>query len=402
MTSAGSGPDRARPVVLLVARREVVVRWRSRPLRVGTLGLMLGIVIAALVAAALQRQVATPTVGFVGSAQALAQPFAATAEALGSALSTSDVESLASGEADVRSGRLAVLVSGAPTAPEAFVKEGLDQTLRVALDEAVKQVVLSRLVRAAGLDPRTVLAEVADAGATVRADEPPRPDQGPDLFLGIVTACALMFALVAYGTLVASGVVEEKAIRVVEIILATLRPGQLLAGKVIGIGLVGLSQLGILAVTALLAISLTHVISLPAASVTTLALDLGWFLLGYGLYAAMFAISGALVSRHEDVANATMFPTLLLVAGLLLLAFVVRPDPSSAVSVLLSVLPPWTPVLMPFRMAMTAVPLWQILLGLGLTLASALVLTLLAGRIYAATIIRVGQRVRLHEALRKR
>ena len=132
-----------------------------------------------------------------------------------------------------------------------------------------------------------------------------------------------------------------------------------------------------------------------------LALDLVWFVLGFIFYATLFATGGALVSRHEEVTNATSVPIVVLVVGLFLV-YVVVADPGSASSVVLSLVPPWTPVLMAFRMATSDVPAWQVLLGIALLTASAIGMTQVAGRTYANSILHVGTRVRLADALRSR
>jgi ABC-2 type transport system permease protein len=146
-------------------------------------------------------------------------------------------------------------------------------------------------------------------------------------------------------------------------------------------------------------VALTHVASIPGLSVVSILGDLVWFLLGFLFYATAYASVAALVSRQEEVSGAIAPISLLLVGGYLLV-FVTLPDPGSMRSTILSLLPPFAPVLMSIRMATGDVPVWQVGLAMALTLASILGLTWLAGRIYANAALRLGARVSLRDALR--
>ena len=107
----------------------------------------------------------------------------------------------------------------------------------------------------------------------------------------------------------ARGVTEEKSSRVVELLLTTLSPRRLLAGKVLGVGLLGLAQLVVAGGAALAAGRLAGGAGLPSAAPETVALVLLWFVLGYVFYSVAFAAVGALVSRQEDLAGATTLLT---------------------------------------------------------------------------------------------
>jgi ABC-2 type transport system permease protein len=146
-------------------------------------------------------------------------------------------------------------------------------------------------------------------------------------------------------------------------------------------------------------VALTHVASIPGLSVVSILGDLVWFLIGFLFYATAYASVAALVSRQEEVSGAIAPISLLLVGGYLLV-FVTLPDPGSMRSTILSLLPPFAPVLMSIRMATGDVPVWQVGLAMALTLASILGLTWLAGRIYANAALRLGARVSFRDALR--
>jgi len=399
MTASAPLTSSGHSAVFLVARREVVTRIRSRAFRIGTVLLVALVVVGVAVASVLAHQDKPVRIAFAGPAQALASSVEATAAALGAKVTVSEITDQAQAESDIRTGRLDVLVSGSATSPTALVETQLDPTIEAALDTAVRQAVLAATVSQAGLDPATVTAEVTAGKARVQILKPPNPDQNQSIVLGVVVAYFLMYTIAAYGGFVASGVVEEKSTRIVEIILSTIRPRQLLAGKVLGIGLVGLLQVTVVGATALLMIHLTRTFSIPAASPGAIAFDVAWYLLGYYFYATLFATGGALVSRQEDVQTVVFFPVVFLIAALLL-AFSVVANPTRFSTIALSLLPPFAPILIPVRTAVSDVVAWQILLAIGLLLVSAIGLTALAGRIYANSVLRIGRRVALRDALR--
>ena len=199
--------------------------------------------------------------------------------------------------------------------------------------------------------------------------------------------------------MVAGGVVEEKANRIVEILLSTIRPRQLLFGKVLGIGLVGFIQLALVGITALLVVSRTQVLNLPNIGVGSVLDGLLWFVLGFILYALLYAAAGSLVSRQEDIPSVTSPLTMLVVATYLVFFWVVA-NPDNPIGVALSVIPPFAPILMPARIATGDAQLWQVVVAVILTLGEIALLNALAARIYANSVLRIGTRVKLTQAWR--
>jgi ABC-2 type transport system permease protein len=246
-----------------------------------------------------------------------------------------------------------------------------------------------------------VAAQVSQASVAVTALEPSPTYDPQRLAVGSVAGILIYLALLATGQSVAQGVVEEKSSRVVELLLATIRPWQLMAGKVIGIGLVGLLQLAVVGVAGALAGKLTGSLSLSlsatAGAVTWLIV---WFVLGFTLYSLVFAGLGALVSRQEDVGGVIAPATMLLVVGYVVGISVLPSAPGNPAVSAMSLLPVFSPTLMPMRLAMGSVPLWQTLVSLGLALATVPVLVAVAGRIYRNGVVRTGARVGLREAMR--
>ncbi|HXR26273.1 MAG TPA: ABC transporter permease, partial [Candidatus Baltobacteraceae bacterium] len=332
-------------------------------------------------------------VGFSGGSQALQRTFTASAAALGANVTVSDITDVTAGEAQVTAGTLDVLVTGSETAPTAVAKAAIASNVESALSLAAEAARLAD----AGLSPAAVAS--AMALVPVQLLQPPNPKDTENLFASLALGILLWIALGQYGNMVAQGVVEEKATRIMEILLATIQPSRLLAGKVIGVGLVGLLQLTIVGAAALVAVHVTDVAAIPALGVASILGDISWFLLGFLFYATAYAAVASLVSRQEEVQSAVAPISIFQIAGYLLM-YAALPDPSGPLATVCSLLPPFAPILMAVRMAATDVPLWQVGLAVALIVASIVGLTWLAGRIYSNAALRLGARVRFMEAFR--
>jgi ABC-2 type transport system permease protein len=393
--SPSLGGTRRLPTTFLVARREVRMRLRSRVFVGGTI-VMAVLVVVGIVAASLLAGKTNPVrVGFSGGSQALEHSFTATAAALGVPVTVSDIADVNAGKAQVTAGTLDVLVIGSSTAPTAVAKEAMPSSVESALSAAAEAARLSD----AGLSPAAVTSAMALVPVQLLA--PPNPKDNENLFASLALGILLWIALGQYGNMVAQSVVEEKATRIMEVLLATIPPSRLLAGKVIGIGLVGLLQLTIVGAAALVAVHVTNVAAIPALGVAAILGDIFWFLLGFLFYATAYAAVASLVSRQEEVQGAIAPIGILLVAGYLLV-FVTLPNPTGPLATVCSLLPPFAPVLMAVRMASSNVALWQVGLAAVLTIASIVGLTWLAGRIYANAALHLGTRVSFRDALRGR
>jgi ABC-2 type transport system permease protein len=387
------GRTRRLPTTVLVARREVRMRLRSRVFVGGTI-VMTVLVVVGIVAASLLAGRTNPVrVGFSGGSQALERSFTATAAALGAKVTISDIADVAAGEAQLTTGTLDVLVTGSATEPTAVAKASIASNVVSALSVAAEAARLSE----AGLSPTAISS--AMALVPVQLLQPPNPKDTENLLASLALGILLWIALGQYGNMVAQGVVEEKATRIMEILLATIRPSRLLAGKVIGIGLVGLLQLTIVGAAALVAVNVTNVAPIPALSVASILADIFWFLLGFLFYATAYSAGAALVSRQEEVQSAVAPISIFQIAGYLLM-YAALPNPSGPLATVCSLLPPFAPILMAVRMAASDVPFWQVGLAVVLIVASIVGLTWLAGRMYANAAMRLGARVRFMDAFR--
>jgi ABC-2 type transport system permease protein len=225
--------------------------------------------------------------------------------------------------------------------------------------------------------------------------------QAPDgaRALSAIGAVLLYVALLGAGAMVASGVVEEKTSRVVEIILGTTSPRQLLAGKVLGVGLLSLGQLLLVVVAGLAAAVPVGVAKLPHATVGVAALLVLWFVLGYALFACAFAAVGSLVSRQEDLASAQI--PLMVVLGIGYFVSLGLSDPDAPLAVILTFVPPLAPTVVPARAALGHLPLWQLALSVLVSAGSTFLLIRVAARLYSDGVLRTGAPLRLTRALRE-
>jgi len=216
--------------------------------------------------------------------------------------------------------------------------------------------------------------------------------------LAFIGGLFLYIAILSFGYAIASSVVSEKSSRVVEVILSAIRPLELLGGKVLGVGLLGLLQLALIAAAGLLIALPSGTISLPESTPETLALVLVYFVLGYLFYGCLFAASASLVSRQED-AQSTTSPILIVAIAGYIASTATLGNPSGTLAQLGTYLPPLAPMVVPGRAAQGALPGWELALSLLIMVASILLVMWIAGRIYQRSVLRFGTPMKLREAL---
>jgi ABC-2 type transport system permease protein len=394
MTSTEASGARA---VYLIARREFTTRVRTRGFVLGTLGMLLAVA-GYLGLTAYFSNEDPRIVGLAPQHAALAAPLTAAAGAHGERIEVRDVPGRDAAQAQLRDSALDVWVTGSPDALQVLVRDDLDTELHRALDDVAAARVVNDQLAQAGLDPQRVQQQAAAAAVQVTSLEPVDPQRGQRFALSFAVSLLLYLALVLYGTYVAQGVVEEKSSRVVELLLCTVRPWQLMSGKLIGIGLFGLLQFGLLCGALAVGASLAGLLTVPALS--SVLWMLVWFLLGYFLFASLLAASAALVSRQEEL-QSVLNPALTgLIVPFVLSMFLLGDDAQSRLVSVLSLIPPFSPILMPARIVLAAVPLWQIAAAAVLTIIGITAAIALAGRVYAGAVLRTGSRVKLTDALR--
>ncbi len=378
----------------LIARREVMAKLRDKGFLISSAFIAVVILASALLPALLGGDDSTYDVGMVGDPAGFEEAVQAQADALGAEVDVSAYPD----EAAVRAALEAEDIDAAVDGDQILVVTSVDGVLQQILDRAYAGLIAAERLSAAGIDP----AEVATAFDVPRLDvvsldSDAQRDQQRQV-IAIVGVSVLYGLLILIGQYVAMGVVEEKSSRVVELLLSTIRPWQLLAGKVIGLGLLGLAQLVVIGVVGVGAAISLDVLTVPGDAIGTLAQVIGWFLLGYGFYAATFAAGAALVSRQEDL-QTVLLPTI----GVLVAAFVVAiqavQNPDGPLAVVTSFIPGLSPLVMPVRTAAGEVAWWELVASIVLMLLATVALVRLGGRIYAGALLRSGGRVRIKEAL---
>jgi ABC-2 type transport system permease protein len=217
---------------------------------------------------------------------------------------------------------------------------------------------------------------------------------------GLSVAILIYIIIIIYGIRITIGVCEEKGTRVVEVLLTTLRPVQLLVGKVLGMGLLTLGQ-----IVAMVAVYLglgyavgSHVVTGSATGVVLVA---GlWLVLGYAFYCTGFAAAGALITRQSDAYNAAFPLQLPLILAYVLTYTVVYAPSVNVFYHVLAFIPFTAPVAMPVLVAVGAAPAWQVAVSAAITVASTVWMARLAGTIYSRAILRTGIRLKARQVLR--
>ncbi|WP_106399155.1 ABC transporter permease [Actinocorallia populi] len=379
--------------VRLIAVRELD-RLRSKMFVIST-AVMMVLVAGLLIGLKLLGGSATK-IGFVE--EGFAGQVTAVATAMKLDVEKQTVPSQKEGERLVLEGELDALVLDGPL--RMVVKGEPDEQLEAALSALGQQSALNAELVKAGADPAQVNQAVAGASVEVVSLEGSDEQRETRLGLAMALAVLLFIMLQTSGILVAQGVVEEKSSRVVELLLSSVRPWQLMAGKVLGLGLLGFLQMGLVVAAGVGAQLATGALDLPGGDLTgTVVWSLVWFVAGYTLYALLYAAVAATVSRQEDIGGVSAPIQILLMGGYFLCFTLVPADPDGTLVRILSFVPVFAPLLMPIR-AVYGAPLWEQLASIGVTLVVIAALVWLAGRIYANSVLRTGGRVSLKEAMR--
>jgi ABC-2 type transport system permease protein len=279
------------------------------------------------------------------------------------------------------------------------------------LSDVATKVVGEARLRQAGIDAAKVselTPQLSLETSRVLAEGSRQEEGMAAFFLAYFLFFLLYMIVMLYGQQVMNGVLEEKSSRIVEVILATVRPVELMLGKLLGIGLAGLTQLGIWLTTMV-------ILSAPAAATAlalsaegsslpqvTLPLVLHFlinFLLGYALFATLYATIGAATNNVQEAQQFVGFLVIFQVAPMFFL-FPVINDPDSTRSMVLSMIPLFSPLLMLLRIAVKMPPLWQILTAYALTAGFVAFLIWICARIYRIGILMYGKKPTFKELWR--
>jgi len=275
------------------------------------------------------------------------------------------------------------------------------------LDKTVEDALTSFRLSGAGL-PEARVQEVMRRLElkTIRISETgEREDEGGSFLLSMILLMTLYTTVAMWGGALMNSVIEEKTSRVVEVMLSSISASRLFAGKLLGVGAVGLTQLlvwaGFMAGLSLLGAQAAAVsgMKLPEIPLLVLVLFVVFFLLGYFLYGALYAAVGASVNSQQE-AHSLAFPILMPLILAVMFFPMVLSSPDSKLSTVLSLVPFWTPLLMFLRVSALMPPAWQVGLSIALTLATTFALNWAAARIYRVGILMYGKRPTLSEILK--
>ena len=378
-------------IIRLVAGREFGDRIRNKGFVLGTAAMLL-LMLGFIVVPALFDSDEAPTfdLGVVGDVDPIfADAVAGTAGSQDVEVTVDQVADRAEAEALVEEGQADAVLVDPDTV---LVADDLDSRLRGIVEQARQQAALVGGLSEAGVD--------VDRAAQLLAGRPPvqvvTPDGTEDeaeTGEGIAFfSTVLLFLIVQInGSTLLTGTIEEKSSRVVEVLLGSIRPWQLLAGKLTGIMVLAMGQLVLFVGVTLGANAIVDAFEVPPAAASAVAVATVMFVLGFAFYAALYAVAGSMASSLED-AQSSAGPLGFLTAGAYLGTLLgVVPNPDGAFAQVLTYLPPTAPFAVPARVAVGAISTAEVAVAAIITGVAGLVTVRLAGRLYSAAILAGGK-----------
>lgn len=385
----------ARRMWPIVARREFVERARDKGFLISTLITLL-ILVGVIVISALFNRGTEFDLGVVGSeSRSIGEQVVAASAALDITVRLVELDDEAAANSAVRDGGVDAAVFDA----ERIVVKSDPPAELVGVIQAVSLRMRSEdELEASGLSQEEVFAALNQAPLPVDALEPRDERNRENAAVAFVGVLALYGQLFAYGYWVAAGVVEEKSSRVVEVLLATLRPSQLLRGKILGIGVLGLAQLLMIGIVGLVTARAVGSLEFPSGAIATIGVVLVWFVLGFFFYASLFAVAGSIVTRQEDL-QTTMTPLTLVIVASFFVGISAVSDPTSTLATVASLLPPSAPLVMPSRIVLGDASPAEVVLSAALSIGATVALVPIATKIYSRAVLQSG-RVKIRQMLR--
>lgn len=382
--------------VWLVARREIQEGGRTKAYRVTTAILIVAVAAAVVIPALLSRH-HTEQLGVVGGDAASTQLIQQAGKVANESVNIVAVPNLAAAEVQLRTGTLdAVLVNGQELYVKQLTGTGRNSSGSTFVDALSQLGGLARLFREL---PPGAASQLGDTAALPVRGLVPSPRPLSTRLTGVFAGVLIYFVISIYGQRITVGVGEEKANRIVEVILATIRPVQLLSGKVLGLGALALGQVAALVATFLIAGYATGSTLVHGASIGVVVVAFVWTVVGYAFFCTAFAAAGSLVERPSD-ATAVAVPLVLPLLLAYVLSFTVVSGGASLFYRVLAFLPPTAPVANTVLYAAGTDPPWQVAISVVLTLAATVGMAKMAGVVYERAILQTGGRLRVRKVLR--
>ena len=283
------------------------------------------------------------------------------------------------------------------------------------LERSLRSLVIGGRLQHSGLDPQLVMGVMRPVDLkTLKVSEGRLTEESGEasFILAYAMSFILYIALLLYGIQVMNSVVEEKSSRIIEVLISSLSPFQLLLGQVLGVGATGLLQLGIWVGTATLLTSFKNQIAalvgaspsavaslaIPTVSPGLLVVFL-LFILGFLFYASAYAAVGSMCNSTQDAQQAQMPVTVFVAAGLFIM-FSLLSEPNGSTAHVLTYVPFFAPFVTPVRFSFAAIAWWEVLLSIAAMVAGLLIMTALAGRIYRFGILKYGKKATWADAMK--
>ncbi len=382
----------------LVAGREIRERLRGRLFRVVTL-ILFAVVAAAVVIPTIHTGTTTrQKVGVVAGPPTLDTELQKLATAVGLGVVLVREPDLSAARAALSAGHLNMVVDGGGII---LVQNPISDTDTSAGARYVRAVATTlgaqQTFVQAGLTPEQAAAVAEAKPWPVESVHPGKKSTTTEEATALIGVILIFIVLTQYLSWILMGVMEEKASRVIEVLLATVRPGQLLAGKLAGIGAVALLQALSLVAFALVLAEVVGANLVHGAEPLVVAATLVWLVLGYAFYSWVYAAAGSLAERQDQVQSLALPLAAPLIFGYIVSLIGVSSGSASLLVKVLAYLPPTAPFAMPTLVGFGEVTWWQFLLSVALSVVCTVIVARVAARVYRTAVLRTGRRVRLRE-----
>ncbi|MCU1290255.1 MAG: putative transporter [Acidobacteria bacterium] len=289
---------------------------------------------------------------------------------------------------------------------EFFSRKAGDFVTERILKDAVNEAVRSQRLADARIDESKIktLSRNVDFEAKGVDEKGNEKDSDSSFIAAFIIGLMIYITLAIYGQMIMSAVVEEKETRIAEILFSSAKPFELMMGKLVGVGLAGLTQLSIWIISAVIlagfgATMFTAAgmdIAIPNITPLMILLFFIYFLLGFFIYASIFALIGAMVTSVQEGGQFSFPPIMLLLIGFYFSFAVIR-DPNSSLSFWVSIAPFFAPITMPVRILAETPPIWQIGLSILINSLAIAALVWLAARVYRVGMLMYGKRATIPE-----
>ncbi len=388
--------------VSLVASREVRERVRGRAFRIGTL-LILAVVAGAIIIPTLTKS--TPQAQKVGIVGSLSTPLRATIVASAKSVDTTvrfvPLSDLAAADSSLRAGDIAVAVAdGRELVVDKPIASGDTSTSAQFVRAMAGDLGVVEAFTAAHLSPEQA-KDLTGAKPLPVTSLRPGKSTGSASATSVIGLILVFIMLTQYNTWILMGVMEEKSSRVIEVLLAAVRPIQLLAGKVLGIGMVAFGQAALVVAFALVLAEAVGSNVLHGTAPVVLAVTLVWLVLGYAFYCWVYAAAGSLVERQDQVQSLALPLSLPIIFGYVYSLITASSGSASPFFTILAYLPPTAPFAMPVLVSFKAVSWWEFAASAAISIVSTVAVARLAAAIYRRAILRTGGRVKLRDVFPK-